>query len=108
MPTSTAPILTSLHPQPVDPRKALGLRVKQLRATKGLTQEDLADRCQMFRTYLSRIESGQANPTLTMLYDLALGLEVSVQELLAIPSDLESAPKKVRASTPISRGRVRA
>ena len=52
-------------PTSIDPRKALGLRIKQLRAEYQLTQEELADRCGLFRTYMSRIESGLANPTLT-------------------------------------------
>ena len=46
-----------------------------------ITQEELADRCGMFRTYMSRIESGLANPTLTMLHALAKGLDVDIQEL---------------------------
>ena len=81
----------------------LGLRVKELRALQAISQEELADRCGVFRTYMSRIESGRANPTLTMLHTLALGLEVVVAELL-LPA--QTQPTKVRAKQPISRGRV--
>lgn len=90
-----------------DPREILGKRVKELRAHKGITQEELAERCEMFRTYLSRIESGLANPTLTALHVLAAGLEVSVIELLSPPvSDAGSTCLRVRSAQPISRGRV--
>lgn len=90
-----------------DPREILGKRVKELRAQKGITQEELADRCEMFRTYLSRIESGLANPTLTALHVLAAGLEVSVLELLSPPtSEVGSTTVRVRSVRPMSRGRV--
>ena len=53
-----------------------GMRVRQLRLAAGLTQEDLAHRCGLFRTYMSRIETGRANPTLTMVDALATSLKV--------------------------------
>ncbi|MFN8893889.1 MAG: helix-turn-helix domain-containing protein, partial [Betaproteobacteria bacterium] len=40
-----------------------GSRVRQLRLAAEMTQEDLAHRCGLFRTYMSRIETGAANPT---------------------------------------------
>jgi len=88
----------------LDPRKVLGLRMKQLRAEFPLTQEELADRCGLFRTYMSRIESGLANPTLTVLHTLAKGLEVDIDVLLAMPETKQVA--KVRSKRPVSRGRV--
>ena len=92
---------------PTDPRKALGLRIKQLRAEYPLTQEELADRCGLFRTYMSRIESGLANPTLTMLHALAQGLEIEIGALLALPEAKPTAKvRSVRSVRPVSRGRV--
>ena len=91
---------------PTDPRKALGLRIKQLRAEFPLTQEELADRCGLFRTYMSRIESGLANPTLTVLHALAQGLEIDLATLLAMPDAKPSPIRKVRSAKPLSRGRV--
>ena len=90
--------------KPLLPQQALGLRVKELRAQKAITQEELAERCGMFRTYLSRIESGLANPTLTALHTLAAGLEVEVVELLQAPQ--RQVPARVRSARPLSRGRV--
>lgn len=88
-----------------DPRRLLGLRIKALRAERGLTQEELADRCGLFRTYMSRIESGQANPTLTMLHQIAKGFGLDVRELLVAPDG--PVPARVVAAGPrLSRGRV--
>jgi DNA-binding XRE family transcriptional regulator len=57
-------------------KKLVGERVKALRVANTLTQEVLSERCGIFRTYLSRIESGSANPTLVVLVALAGALEV--------------------------------
>ena len=84
-------------------QQSLGLRIKELRALQSLTQEELADRCGMFRTYMSRIESGLANPTLTMLHTLATALEVPIAELFVLAT---TQPAKVHSKQPISRGRA--
>jgi len=66
-----------------DFRKILGKNVAHLRHEANLTQDTLAERCGFYRTYLSRIEHGTANPTLLMLVALAVGLKVDIRELLA-------------------------
>ncbi|MDP3751088.1 MAG: helix-turn-helix transcriptional regulator [Polaromonas sp.] len=92
----------------IDPRKALGIRIKQLRTERQITQEELADSCGMFRTYLSRIESGLANPTLTVLHTLAAGFEMDVTELLATPASGGEAEisQRILSKRRTSRGRV--
>ncbi len=87
------------------PQKNLGLRIKELRVERGITQEELAESCGMFRTYMSRIESGRANPTLTMLYVMADALQVDVRDLLQLPTG-EDLPSRVRSTQNLSRGRV--
>lgn len=82
------------------------MRIKQLRSEFSLTQEELAERSGLFRTYMSRIESGLANPTLTVLHALAQGLGVDIAELLSPPAAAPKPLAKVRSSQPISRGRV--
>ncbi len=62
----------------LSPQRAFGERVRALRLAAGMTQEDLSERCGLFRTYMSRIETGKANPTLTMIHALADSLGVSV------------------------------
>lgn len=60
----------------------VGKRIKVLRQQLDLSQEVLAERCGIYRTYLSRIESGSANPTLLVLVALADSLGVSPAQLL--------------------------
>jgi DNA-binding XRE family transcriptional regulator len=55
---------------------SVGARIRQLRSNAEMTQDALSDRCGIFRTYLSRIESGSANPTLVVLVALAESLGV--------------------------------
>jgi transcriptional regulator with XRE-family HTH domain len=65
-------------------KEAVGARIKNLRLEADLSQETLSDRCGIYRTYLSRIESGSANPTLVVLVALAHSLGVKPYELLDI------------------------
>jgi transcriptional regulator with XRE-family HTH domain len=92
-------------PTVVSPRLAFGRRIRELRLAQGLNQEQLAEHCGLFRTYMSRIETGQANPTLTMIHALATSLGVTVADLFAS----EEAPAKPSAhgSRAGTRGRVR-
>ena len=74
---------------PSDPAitAALGLAVRFLREQKGLTQEQLAARCRMHRTYIGGIERGERNPTVSVLYRLADALQTSGSRLLAALED---------------------
>ncbi len=63
-------------------KNVVGKKVRALRRGAGLSQETLAERCGIFRTYLSRIESGEANPTLVVLVSLATALNVDPHVLL--------------------------
>jgi transcriptional regulator with XRE-family HTH domain len=88
---------------PYSPQRAFGHRIRELRLATGMTQEDLAERCGLFRTYMSRIETGQANPTLTMIHALATSLGVAVPALF----DARVEPRKpARPTARPSRGRV--
>lgn len=85
------------------PQRAFGDRVRELRLAAAMTQEDLAERCGLFRTYMSRIETGQANPTLTMIHALAVSLDVPVVALFG--ATVTPKPAKRPAPRP-ARGRV--
>lgn len=85
-------------------QKNFGLRIKELRAEREITQDELAELCGFFRTYMSRIESGLANPTLTTINALALALKVDIPQLFATPTI--AAPVKVKSTQKLSRGRV--
>jgi transcriptional regulator with XRE-family HTH domain len=66
-----------------DFKKVIGRQVKKFRAELRVSQQMLAEECGIFRTYLSRIESGTANPTVTVLAALAASLNVDIRELFA-------------------------
>jgi len=60
----------------------LGYIITKYREDLGITQEELAHKCQVDRSYVGRIERGERNPTINMLLKLALGLEVSASFLI--------------------------
>lgn len=60
----------------------LGLNVRRLREAKGWSQEDYADRAGIHRTYVSDIERGKRNPTVTVVEKLAVPLGVEPGRLL--------------------------
>lgn len=60
----------------------LGRNVRRLREAKGWSQEDYADRAGIHRTYVSDIERGRRNPTVTVVEKLAGPLDVPPGELL--------------------------
>lgn len=62
-------------------KKLIGLRIKELRKSKGLFQEELAEKAERSQNYLSRIECGKENPTLDMLIKLSYALEVEMWEM---------------------------
>jgi len=88
---------------PVSFQRAFGIRIRELRLAAGMTQDDLADRCGIFRTYMSRLETGKANPTLSMIHALAGGLRVPVVALFGEPTD---TARPGSTSTTTSRGRA--
>ncbi len=73
-------------------RLVLGQRVRSLRKAAGLTQDLLAQQCGIFRTYLSRVENGTANPNLQVLEALAESLNVSIHDLLTAGNGLADGP----------------
>lgn len=50
---------------------AFGITLKQFRKQKSWSQEELADRSGLDRTYISLLERGHRNPTLSTLFSLA-------------------------------------
>ncbi len=66
----------------MDIRSRLGANVKRLREAKCLSQEELAFQADMHRTYVSGIERGKRNPTVTVVERLAKPLGTSAGALL--------------------------
>ena len=68
---------------------ALGRAIRDVRSARHLSQEELAHRSGMHRTYLGGIERGERNPSYTNIRRLAAALEVNASELLARAERLE-------------------
>lgn len=62
-------------------RIRFGHRIRELRVRSGVTQEEFAERCGFARTYMSRIETGGANPSLDAIKVLADALNISMSDL---------------------------
>ena len=59
----------------------LGMRIRYLRKSKGLSIEDLALESNINRNYLSDLERGVRNPTVKVLEKLSLALDVDLSTL---------------------------
>jgi len=59
-----------------------GLRIKELRSTKGITQEDLAELSGLSRQYVGDVERGNRNISLVNIEKIATALEITLSELL--------------------------
>lgn len=66
----------------MDIQARLGLNVRRLREAKGWSQEDYADRAGIHRTYVSDIERGRRNPTITVVEKLAGPFAIPPGDLL--------------------------
>ena len=62
---------------------ALGRAIRELRSTAALSQEELAHRIGMHRTYLGGIERGERNPSYTNILRIAEALGIAGSALLA-------------------------
>ena len=62
--------------------RSFGGLVKQHRTRLGISQEELGFRSNLDRTYISGIERGVRNPSLTAIVSLANGLDLTISELL--------------------------
>jgi transcriptional regulator with XRE-family HTH domain len=68
-------------------KQTFGLRLRELRRARGLSQESLAERAGLDRTYVSSCERGHRNISLENIYRLAAALGVEPSELLKQPAD---------------------
>ena len=64
-------------------RTILAENVREFRRQRGLSQEELADLCELHRTYIGSVERQERNVSLSTLEVLANALKVSVPQLLS-------------------------
>lgn len=67
----------------MDVRRQLARNVRRLRLEKGWSQEELADQSGLHRTYVSGVERGVRNPTISIVAVLARALGVTPSVLLS-------------------------
>lgn len=61
--------------------KQLGQRIAEIRKSKGVTQEKLADMVDVHRTYIGFIEQGKRNPSIGNINKVAKALHVSLVDI---------------------------
>lgn len=68
----------------------LGMRITYLRKKKNVSQLELSIRSGVSKNYISDLENGRRNPTITILQRLANGLGVSLEKLFQgiVPIDI--------------------
>lgn len=61
--------------------QTFGSRIAEIRRSLGISQEELAFRCGVHRTYIGAIERGEKSPTLNTIERLAKGLNIKIIDL---------------------------
>jgi transcriptional regulator with XRE-family HTH domain len=60
----------------------VGIKIRELRIQQGLTQQELAFKAGLYRSYIGQIERAEKNITLVNLEIIAVALEVDIKDLL--------------------------
>src|SRR5256885_2646034 len=79
----------------VDVQKSFGAEVKRRRIELGISQEKLAERASLHRTYVSDVEAGKRNPSLASIQRLTLALGASLGAIFASVEDVGKAPGNI-------------
>lgn len=82
-------------------QELFGSTLRALRLARGLTQEQLAERAQVHRTYLASIEAGHRNVAIVNVVYLARALDVTPSDLFSAftPDHLQQLPPNSRNAT---------
>jgi len=72
-----------------------GRHLRTIRKERLLTQETLAQHCELYPPYIGELERGEKNPTLLTLEKLTRGLNISLTELVAIPKLEKNSSGKI-------------
>lgn len=75
-------IYENVNMQMKDRLKNIGIRIKSERLRRGLSQEELAEKCEISRNAISLIETGKMNPTIIRVLDIAQVLGVDINSLV--------------------------
>jgi len=61
--------------------KVIGLRIKKLRTEKGFTQDELASKAGVDRSYMGRIERGEINISLEKAIQISVALGIGIEHI---------------------------
>ena len=64
--------------------KIIGLRIREVRKERGLTQTELAELVGKDRQYLYKIEKGRVTPNIVTITALSIALEISLKDLFDV------------------------
>lgn len=76
---------------------SFGLKVREQRKLKKLSQEKLALLCNIDRSYIGRIERGEVNITLEKIYEIAQALEIDILYIMPTISIDKKNDKKYKS-----------
>jgi transcriptional regulator with XRE-family HTH domain len=60
----------------------LGMKIKSVRESMNLTQEQFAQKCGMSKNYIGMLERGERNPSYLTLVQIASKIEINLQKLI--------------------------
>ena len=70
--------------QTVALKQIIGKIIKSLRIKRGMSQEDLAFECGVDRSYISMIEVGRNEPSISKIFDLCEGLRIKPSDFIRL------------------------
>lgn len=70
-------------------RRAFGKRVEKFRKQLGLSYRELAQKCEVDHSNISKIEKGEVDLRISTIQELSRGLEISPQQLFDFKVDFE-------------------
>lgn len=82
--------------------RAFAAELKSRRADQRISQDELAHRCQVNRTFLAKLEIASTQPSLSVLLKIANGLGADLSELVG--STMQRYAKEVRAAKRAKQG----
>jgi transcriptional regulator with XRE-family HTH domain len=77
-----------------NPNAILTRNLRVLRQERGWSQEVMAERCGLHRTYVGAIERGERNVTLITLQEIAFALGVTAAELISEQPSKRAKPAR--------------
>lgn len=74
----------------------IGDTLRMLRKKRGLSQQDVAEKSNISRTYISQIERGDRNPSIDILESIGTGLSIPFPIISFLSLDINSIPESRR------------